>query len=153
MNGHRIYQSTNIKYLGVYLDETLNGGYHCKNIIKKLKRANGMLCKTRHYININDLKNLYYAIFSSHLVYGCEIWGQHINSINKKKFKLQNRALRIISFSDFDADSNPLYANLKILKLEDQIILQNCVFVHDTITKSHQFVFITILNKEKTYIQ
>ena len=23
MNGHRIYQSTNIKYLGVYLDETL----------------------------------------------------------------------------------------------------------------------------------
>ena len=76
MNGHRIYPSTDLKYLGVYLDETLNGGYHCKNLIKKLKRVNGMLCKTRHYININDLKM---QIFSSHLVYGCQIWGQHIN--------------------------------------------------------------------------
>ena len=27
MNGHRIYPSNNIKYLGIYLDETLNGGF------------------------------------------------------------------------------------------------------------------------------
>ena len=51
----------------------------------------------------------------------------------KKIFKLQNRALRIISFSDFKADSNPLYTNLKILKLRDQIVLQNCIFVHDSL--------------------
>ena len=109
MNGHRIYPSKNIKYLGIYLDETLNGGFHCETLMKKLKRANGMLCKARHYITTNDLKTLYFAIFSSHLIYGCQIWGQCTNVFNKKVFKLQNRALRIISFSDFRADSNPLY--------------------------------------------
>ena len=92
MNGHRIFQSKHIKYLGLYLDETLNGEVHCDTLAKKLKRANGMLCKTRHYIPAEDLKTLYYAIFSSHLIYGCQIWGQVTNTFNQKMFKLQNRA-------------------------------------------------------------
>ena len=117
-----------------YIDETLNGRFHSENLTKKLKRANGMLCKARHYINLDDLKILYYAIFSSHLMYGCQIWGQYINTFNQKVFKLQNRALRIISFADFRADSNPLYTNLKIIKLSDQITMQNCLFVHDALT-------------------
>ena len=141
MNGHRIFPSKNLRYLGIYLDETLNGGFHCQTLAKKLKRANGMLCKARHYISKDDLKNLYYAIFSSHLMYGCQIWGQTINSFNQKITKLQNRALRIITFSDFQADSNPLYANLNILKLADQIKLQNCIFVYDALTKVSPICF------------
>ena len=135
MNGHKIIPSKFIKYLGVYLDKNLNGGFHCRELIKKLKRANGMLCKARHYIKHDDLKTLYYAIFSSHLIYGCQIWGQTINSFNQKVFKLQNRSVRIISFADFRADENPLYINLKIVKLDDQIYLNNCLFVHDTLKK------------------
>ena len=41
--------------------------------------------------------------------------------------------MRIISFSNYNADSNPLYASHKILKLSDQIALQNCLFVHDSL--------------------
>ena len=141
MNGHRIIPSKYIKYLGVFLDENLNGRFHCRDLAKKLKRANGMLCKARHYIQFTDLKTLYYAIFSSHLIYGCQIWGQNINTFNQKVFKLQNRALRIISFANFRADSNPLYVDLKILKLSDQIFLQNCLFVHDTLKKVSPLCF------------
>ena len=135
MNGHRIFPSKKIKYLGIYLDEMLNGSFHCVELAKKLKRANGMLCKARHFVNAEDLKTLYYAIFSSHLIYGCQVWGQHVTTFNQKVFKLQNRALRIISFADFRADSNPLYKSLSVIKLSDQIILQNCLFVHDTLKK------------------
>ena len=141
MNGHRIYPSSQIKYLGIYLDETLNGGFHCEVLMKKLKRANGMLCKARHYITKEDLKILYYAIFSSHLLYGCQIWGQITSVYNQRVFKLQNRALRIITFSDFRADCNPLYHNLKILKLKDQIVLQNCLFVYDALKKASPICF------------
>ena len=63
MNGHRISPSKVIKYLGMYLDETLNGAFHCEILAKKLKRANGMLCKARHYVSSDELKTLYYAIF------------------------------------------------------------------------------------------
>ena len=34
-----------------------------------------------------------------------------------------------------------LYANLKILKLKDQIVLQNCLFVHDTLSKVYPICF------------
>ena len=133
MNGHRIFPSVSIKYLGMHLDEFLNGSFHANILSKKLKRANGMLCKARHYVQKDDLRTLYFAIFSSHLIYASQIWGQVTNTFNRKIFKLQNRALRIISFSDFGAKTNPLYSNLNILKLRDQIVLQNCLFIHDAL--------------------
>ena len=133
MNGHRIYPSKSIKYLGIYLDETLNGSFHSKTLSIKLKRVNGMLCKARHYVPRDELRTLYYAIFSSHLIYGSQIWGQVTNSFNQKIFDLQDRALRIISFSDFRSDPNPIYRNFKILNLHDQIILQNVLFTHDAL--------------------
>ena len=109
MNGHRIFHQTTLNTLECIL---ITGAFHSETLMKKLKRANGMLCKARHYISSDELKTLYYAIFSSHLIYGCQIWGQVTNTFNQKIFKLQNKALRIISFSDFRANSNPLYSNL-----------------------------------------
>ena len=35
----------------------------------------------------------------------------------------------------------PLYGNLKILKLNDQIILQNCLFVHDVLNNISPICF------------
>ena len=133
MNGLRIFPSKCIKYLGLYLDETLNGSFHCDILSKTLKRASGMLAKARHYISPVDLKSLYFAIFSSHLTYGCQIWAQVLSSFNRKIFKLQNRAMRVITFSDLGVDSTPIFRDLKVLKLEDHIILQNCLFVHDAL--------------------
>ena len=114
---------------------------HCGTLMKKLKRSNGMLCKARHYITNDDLKTLYFAIFSSHLIYGCQIWGQVTSVFNQKISKLQNRDIRIISFLDFRADSNALYNNLKILKLKDQIVLQNCIFVYDALSNASPISF------------
>ena len=141
LNGHRLFPTKKLKYLGIYLDETLMFSHNSEILRKKLKRANGILCKVRHYIEKNDLKTLYYAIFSSHLSYGCQIWGQKQNIHNRKIFTLQNTALRIISFSHFRADCDPIYARLNILKLTDQIKLKNCLFVYDALTKVTPFSF------------
>ena len=62
-------------------------------------------------------------------------FGVEILILLTKTFNLQKRALRIISFADFHAEINPLYSNLKIIKLSDQITLQNCLFVHDALKK------------------
>ena len=90
-----------------------------------------MLCKARRCVPREELLSIYYAIFSSHLVYGCQIWGQNINIFTEKVFKLQNRAMRILSFANFDANADPLYTLYNVLKLNDLITLQNCLFVHD----------------------
>ena len=46
---------------------------------------------------------------------------------------LQNKALRILSFADRNASANPLYKDLKILKLNDVVLSNNILFVHKTL--------------------
>ena len=141
LNGHRLYPSNYIKYLGVQIDEHLNGRFHCKLLLNKLKRANGMLSKARHMVSVAQLKMLYFAIFSSQLTYGCQIWAQKLNIFNRKIFTAQNKAIRIMTFSHFRASSKPIYGQLEILNLEDQVFLQNCLFVYDALINNSPICF------------
>ena len=131
MNGKRLFHSNKIKYLGVYIDETLIGKEHSDELSKKLSRANGILAKARHFVPLSHLKSIYHATFSSNVFYGAQIWGQSSKTVIEKISVLQRKAVRILTFSDFQAHSNPLFKSLKILKVMDNIFLQNCLFVHD----------------------
>ena len=52
------------------------------------------------------------------------------NCVNQNNIqKLQNRTLRKITFEKPHDPVNPLYKDLKILKFEDFLHLQNCLFV------------------------
>lgn len=136
INGTRLLPTNHIKYLGILLDETLSGNYHCKELIKKLNRANGMLAKARYYVPTSELISIYYAIFSSVMLYGSQIWGQTFSSSIEKIFKLQKNAVRLITFSEFRAHTDPLFKELNILKIRDSITLQNCLLVHDYLHKN-----------------
>ena len=58
----KIYPSKSVKYLGIHLDEHLDGSAHAEILIPKLQRANGMLAKIWHYTSINQTKSIYHAI-------------------------------------------------------------------------------------------
>ena len=81
------------------------------------------------------------------MIYGSQIWGQSIDTHTEKVFKLQNRAIRTITFSDFHADPNPIYKLLGILKLDDLITLQNVLFVFDHIKKTLPVCFDSYFKK------
>ena len=124
LNGHKLFPSDSIKYLGVHLDPTLSGKAHCKILASKLRRANGLLSKIRHYVPKRELYSLYHSLFSSHLTYGLQIWGQQLNS-QAEIPKIQKRALRIINFQDFRAASNPLFQSNAIRKVNDIVKMKN----------------------------
>ena len=132
LNGTTLKHTHAIKYLGVYLDETLSGNRHCTELSRKLSRANGILAKARHYAP-NELKPMYHALFSSHINYGSQVWGLTNNDCVKKVFLLQKAAIRIITFSDFRAHTNALFKENKILKFQDRVTLDNCLFVYDSL--------------------
>ena len=134
INGQKISPSSSIKYLGIYLDEFLNGSAHCDQLHTKLLRANGMIAKSRHYLHNNQqhLLTIYHSIFSSHMIYGCQVWGQTDSKYFKKIQTLQNNALRLITFAESFRDHvSHLYKDLNILKLRDFVTLQNLLLVHD----------------------
>ena len=82
-------------------------------------------------MHLTQLKDIYYATFSSNLFYGSQIWAQSSKTILYKISVLQRKAIRIMTFSDFQDHSEPLFKKLNILKAEDNIFLLNCLFVHD----------------------
>ena len=84
------------------------------------------------------MKNVYHALFYSHLVYGIEVWGSacdsHIGNINV----LQKRVVRLMTYEDqFPLipgplpTSSPLFVKLELLKLNDIFNLQSlCLFIN-----------------------
>ena len=108
-NGKRLIPVDHIKYLGMFIDKYLSWDYHVQQLSKKLSRANGILSKLRYSSPIGVRLLVYYAIFYSHLIYGCNLWGFTSEENIKKIEVLQKKCLRIMTFSDFDCHSNPLY--------------------------------------------
>ena len=133
INGKQLLQSNSVKYLGILLDTHLNWSAHASSLALKLNRAAGMLAKVRHFVTQHTLRNIYFGIFSSLLTYGSQVWGQSINQHILRLTKIQNKAVRIISFANFQEDCTSLYNKSKILKLSDHIKLENIIYVHNSL--------------------
>ena len=112
LNGKRIYPTKSVKCLGIKIDENLTWIDHINDTAIKLNGANAMLFKVREFVNIKTPKSIYYAISDCHLNYANTIWGQKENSMNRLII-LQKNALRIMSFECRNANSNPLFLDMK----------------------------------------
>ena len=55
-------------------------------------------------------------------MYGCQIWAQNLCSVSHKISTLKKSAVRIMTFSDFKAHSEPLFKKFEILKFKDNIV-------------------------------
>ena len=64
-----------------------------------------MLAKARHSVPDLELKHIYQAIFSSHILYGSQVWSSKPLSVTDKILRLQKAAMRIMTFSEFRAHS------------------------------------------------
>ena len=85
-------------------------GYLISMLKAKLRRANGLLAKLRHYTSSELLTTIYNALFELHMRYGCQIWGQTRNQNISDVVKLQKKAVRIINFSDKCTSAKPLFS-------------------------------------------
>ena len=134
IDGKKVTPSKFVKYLGIYLDNYLSWHQQEQDMRSRLSRAAGMLCKIRHYVDFNTLRMIYYGIFSSILMYGSLIWGQHSRIVKRLQI-IQNKAIRYMNFKPKRTSATPLFKNSGILNLNDYITLQNCLFAHDHINR------------------
>ena len=71
ISGQKVNTCSNVKYLGITLEENLELNLHLNLLKSHLHRAIGLLCKIRHYVPKFLLKTLHCTIFHSHLIYAC----------------------------------------------------------------------------------
>ena len=83
INKKAINEKESIKYLGVFIDSSLSWKHHIINLTKKISRPIGMMHKLRYFLPVNIMKNIYYSLIYSHIIYAIEIWGQDFNPAEK----------------------------------------------------------------------
>ena len=81
----------------------------------KVSRTLGSLSRLKKYLPGNILRLLYNSLVLPHLQYGILIWGFKPGRL----FKLQKRAVRIITNSKYNAHTDPIFRRLNLLKLDD----------------------------------
>ena len=140
LSGKRLYPSNSVKFLGIKIDRFLYWHDQVNSIAVKLNRANALLLKIINYVNTKTLRNIYFAIFDSHLSYSCIVWAQNINTV-RRLIVLQKKALRIMNFKDQLFHSSPLFSSNNILKFGDKITLENILFVSKSINRKVSSTF------------
>ena len=126
---------------GLIIDEHLSFNEYINTLKQKLNRANGILDKLIYYVSADTFETIYYALFDSDMRYACQIWGQSHSKTVDMIQSAQNKALRIINFKQSMEPSEPLYQKLKINKLKNNIMLNNCLFVFDKLANNLPDVF------------
>ena len=127
----------------------------------------GVLRKLKSFLPGYILKTFYTALILCHLNYGILAWGHNYTRI----FKLQKRVIRIITFSKSNAHTEPLFKQMRLLKIQDILKLQELKFycklinhqlpsyfnripivlnsaVHQHTTRTESNIFITRVNHE-----
>ena len=115
MNNRAIDIVKNFNYLGIILDANMSWKSHIAMVRNKLSRINGILHRLKYQYPQNILVTLYKSLFIPHINYGSLLWGQVGESIDK----IQKKAIRTITYSNYIAHSEPLLKELNLLKVKD----------------------------------
>ena len=130
LNSDIVTNSECIEYLGIKLDYKLTFREQISTIRNKLTRGLAVMSKLNRFLPKSTLKQLYYAIFHPHLLYGINIWGATYISYLKPIRILQNKALRLLSNAHYRSSANPLYFRNKVLKFDDLLFLETAKLMY-----------------------
>ena len=129
--GNESIKLTNsVKFLGMYLDSKLSWCAQTNHIKNKLSSALYMLNSTKNIISSNHLKTLYYTLLHPYLTYGIMLWGSTLQQYLRPIEKKQNKAMRIITNSNFNCHASQLYKLLSIPKLCDVFNIELSKFMY-----------------------
>ena len=118
------------KFLGVYIQENLKWNIHTNYIANKISKNNGILARLKKQIPKSYLKIIFNSLLMSHLLYGITVWGGSPKNCLDRLIKLQKKAVRHVCNVKYNHHTDPLFHQLKCLKLNDAYTLHCCKIVY-----------------------
>jgi hypothetical protein len=139
MDESELTEVKSIKYLGIIIDQNLTWEPHINNLCNNISSSLfclGYLCQFRH----KPLLLLYYhAIIESKIRYGIVTWGSATQSLMKRIFIIQKRAIRLIQGIKKRKSCRQAFKFLQILPLYSLYIYEVIIFTKfNTNEKSKQ---------------
>ena len=118
INGRPIERVTQFNFLGLILQSNMSWSMHTNHISLKVSKAIGIIYRLKDVYPLLVLQTLYNTLILPYFNYCILAWGATINN-NNRLHLLQKKALRLISNSNYIAHTEPIYKNLRLLKLTD----------------------------------
>ena len=84
-----------------------------------MSKAIGLIYKSSFCLNNSALLTLYYSLIYPYLSYCASVWASTYPTNLRKLITLQKRVVRMMSRTAFDAHTESLFKNLRILNLKD----------------------------------
>ena len=129
IHGELIEQKRSVKFLGVFVHENLDWKEHIHIISGKISRSIGILSKSTFYLSKETLFKLYFSLVCPYLYYGNIIWGCTYGTNLERLKVLQKRVIRITTKSKFDAHTEPIFKQNKLLNINNIFKLQAGLFM------------------------
>ena len=112
INGTQLNRVNFTKSLGVLIGENLIWSNHINAITKKISSGIGSIKRISHCVPPAALHTLYHGLIQSHFDYRSVVWGNCAKTLSDKLQRLQNRAVRVLTNTCYDADANQLLKEL-----------------------------------------
>ena len=129
INNTNIECVNDFNFLGIVIDKHLTWNNHIDKIASKLSKIIGIMNKLKEYLPSYILQTIYNSLVLPHLNYGILTWGHK----SARVAQLQKRCVRIVNKSSFLAHTNPIFKNLKLLKVSDIFVHKQLKFYFDFI--------------------
>jgi hypothetical protein len=128
-----IKQVNYTKSLGVFIDHNLSWNIHIERLCKKIASGIGALKRTRPFVPYHTLLSIFNSLVQPHFDYCSVVWGNCSKTLSTKLQKLQNRAARIITYSNFDVNADLLIDRLGWKKLDSQRQIHRATMVYKSL--------------------
>ena len=123
-DGISLENVTQIKFLGLTVDNKLSWKHHIDNICITISRNIGIINKLKHYLPLPSLLMIYSSLILPYLNYGILAWGNAHQTLLHRILLLQKKSLRIICNFAKRSHTDSLFFENKILKVQDLYSLQ-----------------------------
>ena len=104
--------------------------------------------KLRPFLPLKVMKNVYYSLIYSHILYAIEVWGSAFKTELNKVLILQKGAIRLVNFNDgFPLipgplrPTDPIFIKLNFMKVEDIYKYQVFTFVFKSLNQTTPLQF------------
>jgi hypothetical protein len=115
----KVQQTDTVKFLGVHIQSDLSWEKHCNEKANKMSESLAVLSKLKNVLPKKVMITIYHSLIETHLNYGILAWGNATKKSLKRLSVIQKRAIRMICKSKFNSHTEPLFKQLKLLKVED----------------------------------
>ena len=129
LNNSDLKLSSNEKFLGIQIENTLVWNEHFKYISKKIASSIWRLSQIKTFLSVDDKLLFYNAYIRPHLEYCSVIWGNSTTFNIQKMTKLQRRACKLILGNEYP-QLEEACDNLKILSFDEIVFLDKAKMMY-----------------------